>query len=309
MCRPKCPIYAKSITLLIRLYYNLGILKRGEGTRMQEYLHESRLGRAIDGIGFHIFSFLISFLWFILLWGVRAPSFLAGAALYGLILLLRRKMLDDHLARKEIQLRAAIGGELALERLLLSPPERAHFEAAVLLSVQSKLTLLRCGEDGILCSRAGEKVLVYFLQRPASDSAGAQDVLSLQRRVKLLCADRGLMCVPCGLSPEAREQALNDPPVSFCPRDRLIRLFGGASPATDEQLVALGRRRRQRPVGKWTRVILSQSRIRRYACYGCLLLIMHQFTQLASYAAAGLLCVFLAAFCRCVRQSGDIFCE
>lgn len=276
---------------------------------MQEYLHDSRFGRAMDGVGFHFLALLVSFLWFILLWGVRLPAFSAGLGLYGLILLLRRKILDDRLVRREIQLRSAIGGELALERLLLSPPERAHFETAMLLSVQNGLILLRTGEDGTLCSRGGEKILVAFLQRPACESANAGDVLSLQRKTKLLCADRGLLCAPCEVSPEAKEQALSAPPVSFCGREKLVRLFGGVSPATDEQLVALGQRKRRRPGGKWTRVILNKSRIRRYFCYGCLLLIMYQFTRLLSCAAAGLVCVALAAACRCVRQSNDLFSD
>ena len=118
---------------------------------MQEYLQDSRFGRAMDGIGFHFLALFVSFFWFVLLWGLRLPAVTAAMALYVLILLLRRKILDDHLVRKEKALRAAIGGELALERLLLSPAERAHFETAILLSMQYPLVLLRTGEDGTLC--------------------------------------------------------------------------------------------------------------------------------------------------------------
>ena len=62
---------------------------------MQEYLHRSRLGGILDGIGFHFLALGASFLWFLLLWGLRLSSVLAGLALYGLILLLRRKVRDD----------------------------------------------------------------------------------------------------------------------------------------------------------------------------------------------------------------------
>ena len=81
---------------------------------MQDYLRQSRLGTAMDSLGFHAIAFILSNFWFILLWGVRFPSLLAGAALYGMIVILRKKVRDDHVTRKEAQLRAAIGGELAL---------------------------------------------------------------------------------------------------------------------------------------------------------------------------------------------------
>ena len=55
---------------------------------MQEYLHHSRLGSILDGVGFHFLALSVSFLWFLLLWGLRLSSFLAGLALYGMILLL-----------------------------------------------------------------------------------------------------------------------------------------------------------------------------------------------------------------------------
>lgn len=276
---------------------------------MQEYLHNSRLSRMIDGIGFHFLALFSSFAWFILLWGFRLPALTAGAALYGIILSLRRKILDDHLVRKEKQLRAAIGGEMALERLLLSQPEIAHFETAMLLSMRHPLVLLRTGEEGTLCDMRGQKLLVSFLQKSSSASVSADDVLHLQRKARLNHASRGLLCAPCSISQEAKQQALSDPPVSFFSRGRLIALLGRVSPATDDQLVSLGRRKRKLSSFKLSRLALDRRRARRYACYGILLLCMYQFTHLFSYAAAGLACVFLAAACRCVQAKENLFMD
>ena len=274
---------------------------------MQEYLHHSRLGSILDGIGFHFLALGVSFLWFLLLWGLRLSSVLAGLALYGMILLLRRKVRDDHLARREKQMRAAIGGELALERLLLTQKERAHFETAVLLSVNHPLVLLQTGGEGVLCDLKGKKVLVSFLQRHDSASVEADHVLSMQRDIRLLHADRGLLCVPCGISAKAREQAQAQPPVSFLSREEMIALFGRVNPATDAQLVALGRRKKAPRPARILRLVLDRRRAKRYACYGALLLLMHQFTGFFFYAPAGLLCVGLAAACRCVRERNDLF--
>ena len=274
---------------------------------MQDYLHHSRLGSILDGIGFHFLAMSVSFLWFLLLWGLRLSSALAGLALYGMILLLRRKVRDDHLARREKQMRAAIGGELALERLLLTQKERAHFETAMLLSMAHPLVLLQTGEEGVLCDLKGQKVLIAFLQRPASAAAEAEHVLTMQQDIQSLRADRGLLCAPCGISAKAREQAQSQPPVSFLSREELIALFGCANPATDAQLVALGRRKKAPRPFRLMRMVLDRSRAKRYACYGALLLIMHQFTGFFFYAPAGLLCLGLAAACRCVRERNDLF--
>ena len=276
---------------------------------MQEYLHHSRLGSILDGIGFHFLALAVSFLWFLLLWGVRLSSALAAAALYGMILLLRRKIRDDRVIRKEKQMRASIGGELALERLLLTRREQAHFETAVLLSMAYPLILLKTGEEGVLCDLKGKKVLIAFLQRHASVSAEADQVLAFQRDIRLLRADRGLLCAPCGISPRAREQALAQPPVSFLAREELIALFGRANPATDAQLVALGRRKKAPRPARLLRLALDRRRARRYACYGALLLLMHRFTHFFFYAPAGLLCLALAAACRCVKRKNDLFSD
>ena len=274
---------------------------------MQEYLHHSRLGSILDGFGFHFLALSVSFLWFLLLWGLRLSSVFAGLSLYLMILLLRRKARDDRLARREKQMRAAIGGELALERLLLTQKERAHFETAMLLSLGHPLTLLQTGEEGVLCDLKGKKVLIAFLQRHASAMAEADQVLALQRAVRALGADRGLLCVPCGVSPKAREQAQAQPPVSFLSREEMIALFGRVNPATDDQLVALGRRKKAPKPVRWVRLILDRRRAKRYACYDALLLLMHRFTGFFFYAPAGLLCLGLASACRCVKEKNDLF--
>lgn len=277
---------------------------------MQEYLHHSRLGSTLDAIGFHFLALAASFLWFLLLWGLRLSSAAAGLGLYGLILLLRRKIRDDRVNRREQAMRQTIGGELALERLLLTERTRAHFETAMLLSLAHPLVLLKAEEEGVLCGLKGQKVLIAFLQRHAAVSVEADHVLAFQRDVRLLHADRGLLCVPCGISPQAREQALSQPPVSFLSREETVALFGRANPADDEALVALGRRRKApRPGAKLAHLALSPRRARRYACYGALLLLMYQFTRFFFYAPAGLLCLALAAASRCVREKNALFSD
>lgn len=273
---------------------------------MQEYLQHTRLGEAMDALGFRLLALALSMGWFILLWGLRLPALLAGAALFILVLLIEKKTRDERLLRREKKLRARIGGELALERLLLTLPDRAHFETAMLLSLRHPLTLLRAGDEGMLCSIRGETLLLSFVQAPLSAKIGAGEVLALQRAAKSQQAVRAVLCAPCPVAPEAREQAGGEIPVSFLSRDTLIDLFGQANPATDAQLVALGRRRRSPvPARRWLKLILDRRRAPRYALYGGLLLGMYLLTHLFYYALPGLICLGLAAACRCVQQEKE----
>lgn len=273
---------------------------------MQEYLHRTRLGGLIDGIGLHFFIFLLGQGWFLLLWGLCLQGVLAGAALYGLIMLIIRKARDGRTLRREKQLRLQIGGEMALERLLTVQPEQANFEIVMLLSLRYPLTMLKAGPDGILCTYQGKRVLICFHQIPASMQITAEHVLTLQRNVRANRGDRGILCAPCPLSAGAKEQANGEIPVSFYPRDSLIRLLGSANPATDAQLVALGRRKRAALAkGKWLAHMLSPGKAPRYLLYGLLLLGLYLLTHLPYYVLPGLCCLLLALLCRLPRQKAD----
>lgn len=274
---------------------------------MQEYLQKSHLSQAMDALGLHALLLLFSAGWFTLLWGLRLQSLLAGAGLYGLLALILRKGRDSRLHRREQRLRRQIGGEMALERLLLTAPEKAHFEAAMLLSLQSPLTLLRMEEAGVLCTLRGDRVLVSFVQLPPRDKLRAGHVLHCQRAVKALGGDRVILCLPCQISEEAREQASSGPAVTLIPRDRMIALFGAQAPATNSQLVALGQRKRKKaPLKRWLRRILDRQKARRYALYGCLLLGFYLATGIGYYAWPGLICVALATACHCGREEEEV---
>lgn len=269
---------------------------------MQDYLQKTRLSSILDEFGFHLLSLLISILWFVLLWGVHISAITAGMALYCMVVLLRKKIRDDHVVRKEKQLRTAIGGELAMERLLLSSPEQAHFETAMLLSVRFSMVLLQAGKEGILCAWKGKRMLLCFAQIPGKAKLSCEAVLRFQREVKSLHADFGVMCCPCTIAMDARDQGETEPVIHFIARDTMISLFGSAFPATDEQLLQLGKRRKRHLSRPLYPHIFHPRRARRYACYGGLLLLLYLFTHLVYYAVPGLLCVLFAAICRCFHK-------
>ena len=134
----------------------------------------------------------------------------------------------------------------------------------------------------------GEKALVSFVQLPRKDAVTPAQVLSCQRAARALGAERAILCLPCGIREDAREQAAAGPRVTFLSRERMIALFGAQAPVTNDQLVALGRRK-----------------ARRYALYGGLLLGLYLATGLLCYALPGLTCAFLAAACRCGKEEEE----
>lgn len=274
---------------------------------MQEYLQKTRLGAMADRWGGILLMLLGSVLFFLLLWGMRLTAIVAGAAAFAMLLILRRKTRQSRLMRREKLLRARIGGELKMEEWLLAPPRRAHFEAALLLSgVHANLTLNRAGEEGVLCAMDGETLLIACARRHAESELSADDVAAFQRACLKSKASRGALCAVGKTSSFAREQAALPPRITLIGRARMIALAGAACPATDAQLVALGRRKREKkPLRELLRAVLDRRRAPKYLLYGLLLLCMYILTGAKYYPIPGCLCVMLMAVCRLHAEKTD----
>ena len=162
---------------------------------MERYLRRTPLGGLMDRLGLRLLAFMLSTVFFVLLWGARPLSFLAGAALGILLLLLIKEGEKKRLKSREKKLRSVLGGELTLEKLLLAAPKKAHFETVMILSSAYQMTLLRTLDEGVLCEIKGENVLIALLQKHPSERCGAQDVLAFQRTVRAYKAIRGVLCL------------------------------------------------------------------------------------------------------------------
>lgn len=270
---------------------------------MQQYLLKNSFREKLDAIGYHLLIFLLCWGWFLLLWGLRMQALIAGTGLYGLCLMLRSKTRAHRLAQKEQRLRRQLGGEMLLEKLLFSPAEKAHFEAALHLTVAENAVMERITPQGILCKKDEKSVLISFVQVPAASSLSDRDVLSYQRAALSEKADALWLCVPCPIGEAARTQAETHLPVRLIEREKLIRLFGAASPATDRQLVALGKERKKKiPFRQVLALIFQPDKTRRYVLYGTLLLFLYTLTGLFYYAIPGTICVILATLSHCYHS-------
>lgn len=271
------------------------------GVLMQEYLQKTQFGAWMDEIGEYLLLLAASLGGFTLLWGLRPTALLAGLAAFTLMVLLRTRTREKRLLRREERLRGRIGGEICLEEWTVCPSVRAHYETALLLRGVLQLSLLRVYEQGALCLRAdtGQRVLIACAQLHREEKLSAREVAALQRFCAGLNVECAYLCGAGGVTDAAREQANLTPKVHCVSRARMIALAGAAHPATDRQLVALGRRYRSihSPRGLRSRAFDPQ-RAEKYLLYGLLLLGLYIFTGLAYYSVPGLVCLTLMTLCR-----------
>lgn len=269
---------------------------------MQDYFLKSTFSEKADRLGTVFMLFCGSLLFFLLLWGVRLPALTAGLGLFAFIMTLRWAGRERRLKQKENNLRRRIGGELALERLLLQPGERIHLEIALLLSDRYNLQMDRILPEGVVCVHHQQTLLIHYLQCHPSETVRPSQVAHLQRLARVHSLSRVILCTPSAPDHAARAQAALSPTVTFVGKETLIRLLGSASPATDSQLVALSHRRKQALGGqKWWRRLFAPHLMSRYLQYAALMASLFFLTGQTVYALPAILLMVFAVICRCKK--------
>ncbi len=274
---------------------------------MERYLRRNRLSEMLDSLGMAALLYLVGTMWFAWLWGLNVPSLLAGAALGTLLWTARVQWRKRTVARREKALRSRLGAELMLESMLFAEPKEAHFRAALLLAEKWPITMQSVKEEGVICRQGEETLLIQCVRIAADSELSVNDLLSAQRAVKRLKADRAVLCVLGKVSPKTAakaEQAIV--PLRLIRRDTLLSLAGRFAPATDEQLIELGKRKR-RPAGQGsiTRLVFRRDKAQRYHLYGVGLLILYILTGARLYAVPGLVCLTMAVMCNTGRNGDE----
>ena len=260
----------------------------------------------LDQLGLRFLILLLSLLWFIGLWGLSLASMVAGLAMALMGCTLLRLGQNKTTAQREAALRRRIGGELALEAVIAVPAHKAHFQGALWLgSGHPALEMLRAGKNGVLCRYEGETLLVSLIAAHPSEKIGCGPLLALQRNLE--GADRAVALLTAPATREAQQYAAQaQPSIHLIDRETLAHLAGACAPATDEQLVALGKRRRQKADRQaWLRHILARSRTRRYLLYGLGLLALYGVTRLPYYPVPGMILLCLALMSRVYPRQPD----
>ncbi len=238
--------------------------------------------------------------WFVWLWGVSLPSLSAGTALGGLIWLLARQYGKRITQKRERQMRRMIGGELALDRLLLTPARHAAFQAALWIAPHYPVVMHRAMDWGVEGDLQGKRTLVRLIAQHASQPVTAQQIVEALRDSKVHGLERCILCLTAPAAKEALAYAASaDPPLILIPRQELIDLAGACHPATDENLRRLAQHKQTRHSAReWLAVILDASRARRYFWYGMGMSALALATGLAVYPIPALICFLLYAGCK-----------
>ena len=268
---------------------------------MEQYLRKNRFGTWMDGLGLRALIQLLALMWFVWLWGLALPSITAGLAL-GLMgqmaLTLYRRCT---VVRRERALRSRLGAEMMLEEMLLAPARQAHFQAALLLGERYRLAMRQVTDDGMICEYQGETLLISCLRMPAECELSVGDLAACQRACREHGAARGVICPLGKVTPKTAAKAEQGRiPLRIIRRETLLELAGQCSPATDEQLIALGKRKR-RPAASGGRlnVLLRRDKAARYMLYGTALMLLYVLTASPLYPGPGAVCLTLGVFSRC----------
>ena len=162
---------------------------------METGFKRNLLAELLDSVGRGVLLMALGIGWFVFLWGLNLPALLAGIALGTLLLLLRRLYRQTTLVRRETALRCRIGGELLLEKMLLSEAKEAHFQAALLLEEKWPLRMQRITADGALCrqekpSGGAETLLVQCVRMPPEGELSTGQLVEAHRAMRRQQANR-----------------------------------------------------------------------------------------------------------------------
>ena len=270
---------------------------------MEQYLRFRPLRSAIDRFGGRLLVLTLCTGWFVFLWGLGMPAVLAGFSLHLMVLLALRKGSAQAAQKREEALRRRLGAEIAMEELMLAPPRQAHFRAGLMLAEKYPLTMDRITDSGLFCHDDQGSMLVCCFCCPPQCAVSPAALLEMIRTAKEQHIGR---CIACATAPFSKESSafaeVSPIPVQLFDRNRLLPLAGRLSPATDVQLAALAKRRKQTSVRSAASHALDRMKAKRYMTCGVSLACVYILTGLKWYALPALLCMLLSAVCRTRRS-------
>ncbi len=211
---------------------------------MQKYKPRTPLASVSDRVLRVMITCGLGIGWFVYLWGMRLTALTAGVAFGGLLWLCARQFGKKSMLRREKQMRRIIGGELALGRLLLMPPRHAAFQAALWIAPRVPVQMQRALEWGVTGMLEDRPVLVRLIAQHESVPVTVQQVVEAAREMRAAEAKSLILCLTAPATREALAYASGfDPPIRAIERQEMIDLAGLCSPATDEDLSRLGKKK------------------------------------------------------------------
>ena len=238
--------------------------------------------------------------WFVALWGLTGPALTAGFSLGIMFWMGVRQFAKKVTQEREKLMREIIGGELALERLLMEEPKKAAFQCTLWLESMYPLVMIQTFDWGVIGRLNGKRTMIKLIAQHPSQTVCVQQVVECAREARRRQIEHTLLCLTAAADKEASLYAAGlDPPLSIIERPELIKLAGRVNPATNEDLIRLSRRKqKRRSIKEWLAVILDISRARRYLWYGIGLSLFAMLIGNSYYVLPASICLALYAGCK-----------
>lgn len=243
--------------------------------------------------------------WFVWLWGLRMSALAAGIAMGGLLWLCTRQFCKMYTTKKENLMRQMIGGELAVTNLLMMPTAVALKTVALWIEKKVSFAFERIEKNYAIGKSHGSLTVLILCAQHPSLPINVQQLIDIAREINQKEQVKLLICSTAPFSSEASLWLENTAlPIEVIRREELIELAGRYSPATDEQLSQLRRRKKiRRSCGEWLKIILAPSRARRYFWYGIGLTALALTTGQYYYPIPATVCLLLYAGCKLAHSS------
>lgn len=267
---------------------------------MEQYKQKTPFATAMDRLLLRLAVVGSGVGWFVFLWGVTLPAFTAGFAFGCLLWMSLRRFEALSIRRREEQLRCRLGGELAVDQLLLMPSRHAAFQSAMWLLQKAPLELQKTTEWGVLCRWRESLLLVQLIAQHKSMPITVQQIIDAHKEGIVHKAAKIVVCTTAPISREGKAYAdTAQPPLKLVSREELIRLAGTCTPATDEQLRGMAKKGRN-PGGwqRWVELVLAPGRAKGYFLYGLGLTLLSLVTGLWYYPIPAVICLGLCVLCK-----------
>lgn len=257
---------------------------------------KTKLAQRLDSLATKLIAFVLCLLFAFYTFGSFGAATVSGTAIFVCTVLLFALWQRSTLLHRDETLRRRVGGMLAIDALLLVPTSQAHWCCANYLSELSDIKEITMGSDGALALFEDDRILVRCDQACPGDSSGQGSVLSAQRAALNAGACRAILCTTTHFDKKALFLAEQlDPPVRLVDSDVLCAVAGRLHPATDSQLVTIGRMKKS-PFS-WPRLslhVFAPQKVRRYLLYAFALLMLYLLSDQLYYLLPSIFCYTLA---------------
>ncbi len=263
--------------------------------------------KKLDYLLLKLLFFVLCLFFYLYFFGIHIFSVLSAMSTFVIFSFFYKKNQAKKRAKKEVQYRKKMGGELFLQDLLFKENIVCCKEILSALEKKFNFEVKEIHAQGIVAQIKGERVYFEFLKKDAKSAVHADEVLCLKGETKKHHCIRAVLLTSSDSALErAEEIAQQTPCVRIFNRQEIVNLVGKEHAITDQQIREIQNTNRILHFKKATlNKILNKKRAKKYAFYGTLLLLLYFVTGLIYYPILGTVLILMATFSRGKQQTVD----